>query len=175
MDHAPAGDAGVAGDPAPDTPPSRRWRKRVLVGGAAVLAAVTVFVAVTAATGLPAAGPLHRYPYGELASLRDQVNADAGDIRTPDDCWRELSGDDGPLRDIAAVDLLRSRVVVRIYSGNVGEVDPWTYNAVVGRLDAIVRSDPDLRWGMIQIEASPDGWSPLVSCRLVTRGYRLER
>lgn len=147
-----------------------RWRK-VRTVAAIVLAAVVVFLAVTAVTGLPAPGALRRHPYRELRALADRVNADAGPIRTPDDCWRTLYDAEGPLREIAAVDHVRSRVVVRIYSGNRGTVDPTTYNAVVERLDALVTADPRFGWGMIQLEASPDGWSPLVSCRLVTRGY----
>lgn len=172
--HAP--DDGVTAGPETTgaggaTSQRRPGRRRWLVAGAVALAAVVAFLAVTALTGLPAPGPLRRHPYADLAALRDRVNDEAGEIRTPDDCWRDLYGNDGPLRSIADVDLIRSRVVVRVYSGNVGRVDPWTYNDVVRRLDDLVASDPDLSWGMIQLEASPDGWSPLVSCRLVTRGH----
>ena len=34
-------------------------------------------------------------------------------------------------------------------------------------------ANPQYSWEMVKIEASPDGWSPLVSCRLVTRGWVL--
>jgi hypothetical protein len=149
----------------------RTGRRRLLVAGGVALAAVVAFLAVTALTGLPAPGALRRHSYAQLAELRDRVNDEAGEIRTPDDCWRNLYGNDGPLRSIADVDLVRSRVVVRVYSGNMGRVDPWTHNDVVRRLDDLVASDPDLSWGMLELEDSPDGWSPLVSCRLVTRGY----
>jgi hypothetical protein len=171
VDTAPS-DHPATGGPVGEAPPGRSLRRRRwLVATGVTLAVIVGFLAVTAVTGLPAPGSLHRYPYADLAGLRDRVNDEAGEIRTPDDCWRNLYGNDGPQRSIADVDLIRSRVVVRMYSGNVGRVDPWTYNGIVSRLDALVASDPELTWGMVQLEASPDGWSPQVSCRLVTRGH----
>jgi len=158
--------------PAPDRPTRRR---RGLVVVAALTVAVALFLGVTGVVGLPAPGALRRHPYRELHRLAERINTDAGAIRTPDDCWRQLYDREGPLREIAAVDHLRSRVVVRIYSGNRGSVDPTTYNAVVERVDGIITAAPSFSWGMVQLEASPDGWSPLVSCRLVTRGYDRSR
>lgn len=145
---------------------------------AAVVAIVVAFFGATGATGLNAPGWMHRYSYGELDDLADRVNAEAGDLRTPDDCWRTLpSRDDakrdpnGPLRDIAKVDYIRSRVVVRVYANESGQIERSTHRTVVERLNALFAAEPRYSWQMVKLEASPDGWSPLVSCRMVTRGW----
>jgi hypothetical protein len=132
---------------------------------------------VTSFTGLPAPGPLQRYPTAVLNDIVAAVHADAGDLRTPDDCWRttyRASQDDappGPPRAIAAVDHLRSRVVVRAYADQRGRVDDRTAEAIERRIDQIVRDDPRFERSMILVEPSPDGWSPLMSCPLVIRGW----
>jgi hypothetical protein len=138
---------------------------------AGVALALVVLVAVTGVTGLPAPGPLERHPYRDLGALADAVHAEAGDFRTPDDCWRTLHGNSGPLRPVAGVDYVRSRVVVRAYSAESGVIDPRTFRAVVERIDEIIADDSRFSWDMVEIEASPGGWSPLLSCRLVTRGW----
>lgn len=159
---------------------SPRRRKRLIVAAAVIVTAMVAFVAVTGATGLGGPGWLRRYPYGDLGNLATSVNADAGDLRTPDDCWRTTPSKDdakrdpnGPLRDIAKVDYLRSRVVVRVYASESGRVDRLTRHAVMNRLDRLFGLEPQFSWAMIELEPSPDGWSPLVSCRLVTRGWIL--
>jgi len=110
--------------------------------------------------------------------LADAVNAEAGDLRTPDDCWRTTPSTDdahrdpdGPRREIAKVDYVRSRVVVRGYANQSGIIDRTTLRALNERLDAVMTSDAGFARSMIDVEPSPDGWSPLVSCRLVTRGW----
>lgn len=160
--------------PAEPTARSRRW----LAAGVAALVGVVAFFAVTGITGLDAPGWMRRYPYADLGQLADRVSAEAGDLRTPDDCWRTLSAKDdaernpdGPLRDIARVDYVRSRVVVRVYASESGRVDRTTQRIVNERLAALFSADPRFSWQMVKLEPSPDGWSPLVSCRLVTRGW----
>lgn len=171
-------DRTATDEPAPrdasqaDAAPRTAWHQRRLARAAAVVLAVVVaFFAVTGVTGLPAPGALKRYPYGELSALSDRVNEAAGEYRTADDCWRDLRNSAGPLRSIAAVDYVRSRVVVRAYASESGNIDPDTFEAVTNAIDEVVRSDGRFSWAMVQIEPSPDGWSPLVSCRLVTRGW----
>ena len=141
---------------------------------AAVVAAAVLFVAVTAFTGFPAPGPLRRYPASDLQDLVAAIHAEAGPERTPDDCWKRVSDQnapDGPERPIAAVDYVRSRVVVRERSDLTGEVDRRTDAAVRRALEEIVDADPAFSWRMVLIEASPDGWSPLMDCRLVIQRY----
>jgi len=166
----PADTDGQAADDAGAPPGPRRRRRCWLVAGATVLA-VIVFLGVTGFTGLPAPGALERYRYADLRSLANAVNDDAGDLRTPDDCWRKLEGNDGPLRSIAAVDYVRSRVVVRAYAWQSGVIAADTFNTIVDRIDRIITADPAYSWGMVSIEGSPDGWSPLLSCPRVLRGY----
>jgi hypothetical protein len=150
----------------------RRWRRAV-----AVVAVVAATVGVTALTGLPAPGPLERYPVATLHDLVDAIHAEAGALRTPEDCWRTTfraqrdDAPDGPPRPVAAVDWLRSRVVVRVHADWIGRVDARTAEAVRRRLDAVVSAHPDFEAGMVVTEASPDGWSPLVDCTRVTRGW----
>jgi hypothetical protein len=150
----------------------------LLIAGAAALAVVLAFLAVTGVTGLGGSSWMRRYNYGDLGDLAAQVNDDAGDLRTPDDCWRTLPSKDGakrdpdgPRRDIARVDYLRSRVVVRVYANESGRIDATTSRTVSERLDALFEANPQFSWRMLELEPSPDGWSPLVSCRLVTRGW----
>ena len=164
--------------PAPDTTGTvgrlRRWWPWAM-GALALLAAG---LGVTSITGLPGPGPLARYPTATLDDLVAAVHADAGALRTPDDCWRTTyrasvdEAPDGPPRPIAAVDHLRSRVIVRAHADQVGRIDPRTRREIDQRLDAIVAGDPRFEPGMIRLEASPDGWSPLMSCPLVIRGWR---
>ncbi len=173
------------GEPATDGDPevSRArspWVKRGLVAGVAIVVVLVAFIGVTGATGFPAPGWMERFPYGDLSDLASAINAEAGDLRTPDDCWRTVPEQDGerrdpngPLRDIAKVDYLRSRVVVRAYASSSGEIDRATYRSITDRLDKLFGANPQYSWEMVKIEASPDGWSPLVSCRLVTRGWVL--
>lgn len=167
------GDQGAPGARSP-------WVKRSVVAGVAVVVVLVAFIGVTGATGLPAPGWIQRFPYGDLGDLASVINAEAGDLRTPDDCWRTVPERDGerrdpngPLRDIAKVDYLRSRVVVRAYASSSGEIDRATYRSITDRLDKLFTANPQFSWDMVKIEASPDGWSPLVSCRLVTRGWVL--
>lgn len=170
-------DGSGSEDPEPSGRP--RSRRRVALVVASAIAAVLVgFLAVTAATGLPGPGALERHRVGELRALADAIHDEAGDLRTPDDCWRTLPSKDGevrdptgPLRSIAEVDHLRSRVVVRVYANESGRIDATTRQAVRVRLDEVLGRDPRFSENMLLLEPSPDGWSPLVSCRLVTRGW----
>jgi hypothetical protein len=142
-----------------------------------VAVALVLFVGVTAVTGLPGPGPLERHPVSTLGDLADAVHAEAGPLRTPDDCWRTTyrarrdDAPDGPPRPIARVDWLRSRVVVRVYADQRGRVDWGTSGAVRRILAAIVDGDPRFDDDMVITEPSPDGWSPLMSCERVTRGW----
>lgn len=147
----------------------RRHRRAVAIAGSAALV-VVLFGAVTAFTGLSAPGALQRYRYGDLRHLATEINATAGDLRTPDDCWRALTDSTGPLRDIAKVDYVRSRVVVRLYTRAAGRVDRGTRAMADRAIDALLTVNPDLSRDMIEMEASPDGWSPTLSCRLTTGG-----
>ncbi len=140
---------------------------------AIVVSTSMLFMFITAFTGLAAPGMLHRYKVGDLEALSDAINEAAGLYRTPDDCWRTVHGTDGPLRPIAGVDFVRSRVVVRVYySGRKGVTEPATKNRVIEEIDAVVNGDDRFSWAMVQLERSPDGWSPLLSCSLVTKGHR---
>lgn len=161
-----------------EQPASPRRRRKWLVAAAITAALAVGFFGVTGATGLNAPGWMERYKYSELRSLAGAVNTEAGDLRTADDCWRTVPSKDdakrdpnGPLRDIAKVDYIRSRVVVRIYANESGKIDQTTYRAVIDRLDGFFARTPQYSWDMVKLEPSPDGWSPLVSCRLVTRGW----
>lgn len=151
----------------------RRWLRPLL----AIVAVVAAFLVVTGFTGFPGPGALHRYPNATLDDLVDAIHADAGDVRTPDDCWRTTyratidAAPTGPERPIASIDHLRSRVVVRVYADQIGRVDPRTAASVDRRLAQIVRDDPRFEPGMLITEPSPDGWSPLMSCPLVVRGW----
>ena len=151
----------------------RSRRRRILAVAVGVVAAVVVFGVVTAFTGLPAPGPLRRYKASELHELVDAIHADAGPLRTPDDCWQTLEPDfpSGDRRPIATIDWIRSRVVVGMRSDNVGEVDARTRTEVEQRVRAVVAAHPDLSMGMVELEASPEGWSPRMSCALVVRGW----
>jgi hypothetical protein len=151
----------------------RTRRRRLAAIAAAVVVAVATFLVLTAFTGLPAPGALRRYKASQLTELVDAVHDDAGPLRTPDDCWQTLEPDfpSGQPRPVAAIDWLRSRVVVGMRSDNVGAVDPRTRAEVERRLRAIVATHPDLSMGMVELEASPEGWSPLMSCALVVRGF----
>jgi hypothetical protein len=169
-----AADEEPVDEPSIDRRLPRRWL--VVIGVAAIV--VVGFFAITGVTGLAGPSWLHRYPYGDLRALADAVNTDAGPLRTPDDCWRTTPSTDdarrdpdGPLREIAKVDYLRSRVVVRAYANQSGLIDRTTRRAVLERIDAVETSNPAFSRSMIVLEPSPDGWSPLVSCRLVTRGW----
>lgn len=154
-------------------------RRRKWLAAAAILLVILIgFFGITGATGLRAPGWMERYKYTELSSLATAVNNEAGDLRTADDCWRTVPSKDGtkrdpdgPLRDIARVDYIRSRVVVRIYANESGKIDQTTYRTAIDRLDSFFANHPQYSWDMLKIEPSPDGWSPLVSCRLVTRGW----
>lgn len=154
------------------------WARRGLVAGAALAVLVVAFVAITGVTGLDAPGWMHRYPYDELGDLAQRINDEAGTLRTPDDCWRTVRSrddvkrdPDGPLRDVARVDYLRSRVVVRMYASESGRVDRPTRRIVEERLQRLIDAEPRFSWNMVKLEPSPDGWSPLMSCPLVTRGW----
>ncbi len=151
----------------------RTRRRRLVAAAAGVLGAVVVFLAVTAFTGLPAPGPFRRYRASQLQELVDAVHDDAGPLRTPDDCWQALEADfpSGDRRPVASIDWVRSRVVVGMRADNVGRVDPRTREAVEQRLGAIVAEHPGLSMAMVELEASPEGWSPLMSCSLVVRGW----
>lgn len=141
----------------------------------AVAVAIIAFVGITAATGLPAPGPFQRYPVSTLDDLVHAIHAEAGPLRTPDDCWktyyRHGSAPKGPDRPIAAVDWLRSRVVVRERSDLAGNVSWSTSLAVHSRLAQIVEDDPRFSWRMIEVEPSPDGWSPTMSCSPFVRSF----
>jgi hypothetical protein len=176
---APSTDAapGIAPDPATDAAgPSRRPRRWPWWLAACALVLVAA-VAITAVTGLPGPGPFERYRVATLHDLVDAIHAEAGDLRTPDDCWRTTfraqrdDAPDGPPRPIAAVDWLRSRVVVRVHADAIGRVDPRTAEAVRRRIAALVAAHPEFEAGMVVTEPSPDGWSPLMDCRRVTRGW----
>lgn len=134
-------------------------------------AALLVLVVVTSFTGLSGPGPLSRYRYAELHDLATAIDEQAGDLRTPDDCWRELNGATGPIREIARVDVLRSRVVVRAYASASGRIDPVTATAVDQGIRRAIATDARFSRDMVIVEPSPDGWSPLVSCRLVIRRW----
>jgi hypothetical protein len=148
-------------------------RRRLAAAGGAVVAVAVAFVAVTAFTGLPAPGPLRRYPARELREMVDAIHADAGPLRTPDDCWRTLEPDyDGTGgRPVATIDWVRSRVVVGMRADLRGRVSSSTQRAVEARLEDIVARNPDLSAGMYELEATPEGWSPLMDCKLVVRGF----
>jgi hypothetical protein len=150
-----------------------RRRRIVAVSAAAVLGAVVAFLVVTAFTGLPGPGVLKRYKAGQLEAMVDAVHEQAGPLRTPDDCWQTLRPDftEVDTRAIASVDWVRSRVVVSMRADNVGTVDPRTRAAVEERLQTVVSEHPELSLDMVELEASPEGWSPLMSCALVVRGF----
>jgi hypothetical protein len=169
---------GAEAEAATDQPRFSRRRRWWLAGAAFAVVLVVGFFGITGATGLHAPGWLERYKYSELSDLAAAVNAEAGDLRTADDCWRTVPSKDdakrdpnGPLRDIARVDFIRSRVVLRVYANESGKIDQTTYRAVIDRLDAFFAKNSRYSWDMLKVEPSPDGWSPLVSCRLVTRGW----
>lgn len=152
---------------------TRRRRLAALAG--ALVAVAAVFLVVTAFTGLPGPGPLRRYQASELRELADAIHADAGPLRTPDDCWRTLEpgyleATDRGGRPIATVDWVRSRVVVGMRADLRGRVPGNTRKAVEDRLEAIVADHPGLSMAMVELEATPEGWSPLMDCRLVLRG-----
>lgn len=153
--------------------PASHRRRRLLVAAAAVVGVVVVALGVTAVTGLPGPGPLRRYPASELQELVDAVHAEAGPLRTPDDCWQTLEPDftEVHTRPVATIDWVRSRVVVGVRADNVGRVDPRTRAAVEQRLEKVVAEHPDLSLDMVEVEATPEGWSPLMSCALVVRGW----
>ena len=162
------------GDSAPKNPRRRRW----LAAAAAVVLVVVAFFGITGATGLSGPGWLHRYKYSELDDLASVVNTTAGDLRTADDCWRTTPSTkdakrdpSGPLRDIARTDYVRSRVVIRGYASQSGRIDPNTHRAITDHLNTLFADHPEFSWAMVDIEPSPDGWSPLVSCKLVTHGW----
>ena len=151
----------------------RTRRRRLAALATGVVALVALFLVVTAFTGLPAPGPLRRYKASALEQLVDAVHENAGPLRTPDDCWQTLEPDHptGDPRPIATVDWLRSRVVIGMRSDNVGDVDRRTRREIETRVKAIVADHPDLSMGMVELEPSPEGWSPLMSCALVVRGW----
>lgn len=138
---------------------------------------VVVALVVTSFTGFPGPGALRRYPTADLAALVDAVHADAGELRTPDDCWKTTYGATqdaapaGPPRPIAAVDRVRSRVVVRLHADLRGRVDSGTEGSARRRVRQVVRTDERFSDDMVVFEASPDGWSPSMSCPLVIRGW----
>jgi hypothetical protein len=151
----------------------RTRRRRLAAIAAGVVVAVAAFLVLTAFTGLPGPGPLRRYKASQLQELVDAVHADAGDLRTPDDCWQTLRADhpSGGRRPVATIDWVRSRVVIGMHSDNIGEVDQRTRAEIERRVDAIVAAHPDLTVDMVVLEPSPEGWSPLMSCGLVVRGW----
>jgi hypothetical protein len=151
----------------------RTRRRRLAAIAVGVLVAVAAFLVVTAFTGLPAPGPLRRYKASDLEELVDAVHSDAGPLRTPEDCWQTLEPDHpiGDPQPIATIDWVRSRVIVAMRSDNVGEVDHRTRAEVQKRVDAIVAARPELSTDMVVLEPSPEGWSPLMSCALVVRGW----
>jgi hypothetical protein len=172
--HAPGSpDPGPPDDASNGHRAAHRWIRPLTVAVAGLVA----FGLVTSFTGLPGPGPLRRHPTATLDELVDAIHADAGDLRTPDDCWRTTyrasrdAAPPGPPRPIASVDHLRSRVVVRAHADQLGRVDARTAASIERRLDAIVGDDPRFDREMTVVEASPDGWSPLMSCPLVTRGW----
>ena len=152
----------------------RSRRRRILAAtGSGVVVLVVGFVVVTAFTGLPAPGPLERFKASQLEAMVDAVHEQAGPLRTPDDCWQTIEPDftEVHTRAIASVDWVRSRVVVSMRADNVGTVDPRTRSAIEERLRTVVDEHPDLSLDMVELEASPEGWSPLMSCSLVVRGF----
>jgi hypothetical protein len=150
----------------------RTTRHRVVAAAAGVVALVALVLVVTAFTGFPGPGPLRRYTASQLNALVDAVHADAGALRTPDDCWQTLEPEpSGRLRPVAAVDWVRSRVVVGMRSDNIGRVTERTRTAIEERVQAIVDADPELSMDMVVFEPSPEGWSPEMSCALVLRGW----
>ncbi|HEY6533379.1 MAG TPA: hypothetical protein VIY72_13815 [Acidimicrobiales bacterium] len=148
-------------------------RRRLVALAGAVVAAVVLFVVVTAFTGLPGPGPLRRYRASQLEEMVDAIHAVAGPLRTPDDCWRTLEPDydESESRPIATIDWVRSRVVVGLRADIRGRVSPATRRAVEDRLADVVADHPGLSSGMLELEASPEGWSPMVDCRAVVRGF----
>ncbi len=149
-----------------------RTRRRIVTVAASAAGLLVVVLVVTAFTGLPGPGPLRRYQASELTTLVDAIHADAGALRTPDDCWQTLEPEpSGELRAIAAVDWVRSRVVVTMRADNIGRVHAPTRAAVEDRVREVVDADPDLSMDMVVFEPSPEGWSPLMSCALVVRGW----
>ena len=164
----------------------RTRRRRLTAIAAGVVVAVASFLVLTAYTGLPGPGPLRRYKASQLEEMVDAVHADAGDLRTPDDCWQTLrsdhpSGDRRPVvKPFGFVELLaRVRAVLRrINPAETGllrhgalTVDPRTRREIERRVDAIVAAHPGLTTDMVVLEPSPEGWSPLMSCTLVVRGW----
>jgi hypothetical protein len=165
-------------EPTEAAPPKKRRRRTWLAVAVAAALVLVAFFGITGATGLTGPQWLHRYQYSELGDLAAAINADAGDLRTPDDCWRTSPSTDGakrdpngPLREIARTDYVRSRVVVRGYASQAGKIDSTTNRAITDHLNALFASRPEFSWAMVDLEPSPDGWSPLVSCRLVTHGW----
>ncbi len=150
-----------------------RRRRIVAATAAAVLGAVVAFLVVTAFTGLPGPGPLRRYKASQLEAMVDAVHEQAGPLRTPDDCWQTIEPDftEVHTRAVASVDWVRSRVIVTMRADNVGTVNDRTRAAVEERLQAAVDEHPGLSLDMVDLEASPEGWSPLMSCALVVRGF----
>ena len=132
-----------------------------------------MFLVVTAFTGFPGPGVVRRYRAAQLREMVDAIHDDAGPLRTPDDCWRTLEptydGTGG--RPIATIDWVRSRVVVGMRTDIRGRVAPATRRAIEERLDEIAADHPDLPRAMIELEATPEGWSPLMDCKLVVRGF----
>ena len=111
-------------------------------GGRVVVLIVVAFFGITGATGLTGPAWMHRYQYSELGDLAAAINANAGDLRTADDCWRTTPSKDdakrdptGPLREIARTDYVRSRVVVRGYASQSGKIDANTTRAITDSLD----------------------------------------
>ena len=102
--------AGAA--PTPNWP---RRHPRFVVAAIVLVVAATAFVGITGATGLEGPGWLHRYPYRDLGRLADTINAEAGELRTPDDCWRTTpSTDDGR----ASGSRSRQRMTMRSMAGS---------------------------------------------------------
>ncbi len=125
-------------DQAAGEAPKKRRRRRWLAAAAAVVLVVVAFFGITGATGLAGPGWTHRYKYSELGHLAAAVNNDAGDLRTADDCWRTTPSKDdakrdpnGPLREIARTDYVRSRVVIRGYASQSGRIDANTQRAII--------------------------------------------
>jgi len=170
-----APDVPVPPEPVRRAPPGRQRRRWRWALGA--LALVIGALLLTSVFGLPGPDPLRRYPADDLDALVDAVHAEAGPLRTPDDCWRTTyrasrdEAPDGPDRPIAAIDHLRSRVVVRVYADQIGRIDGRSRDAVDRRVGQLVAEDDRFEPNMVVVEASPDGWSPLMSCPLVVRGW----
>lgn len=137
-----------------------------MVVAAATVGALVLAVLVTSVTGLPGPAPLRRYPVHALAEVVAAVHDDAGELRTPDDCWRGRHGrDPGPAREVARIDHLGSRVVVRAWAGDDGVADPATRRRIERRIDALIEERPHLEREMVRIESSVDGWRPELDCR----------